>query len=126
MPWAYYAKSHHDLGLFSGRVSQELLSFTLFAYRGLVYAAYARSLSRTSVVPIVYVAAAGRLAALEPLINSRDLGQLDFPRREYLSLIDLLDLPDGGFRFDSNICIQGHVYASGLGHLLNAFHNPGV
>jgi hypothetical protein len=99
VPWAYTRGSHVDWSLFEDISPDALRPVALFAYRGLCYASFANRLSTSLGKRVVYVAAAGRLAALEPLLDVRDLQRFDFPRREYHDLIDQLELPNEGVDF---------------------------
>lgn len=113
VPWAYRGDSHYDFRRFSGQIPRELEPVAMFAYRGLCYGAYASRLARQNSGAAVYVAAAGRLAAIEPLLNHQDLATLTFPKKEFLQLVEALEFPSSGFDFSFlSSSFDGHDVSS--------------
>ncbi len=102
LPWAYTV-GHHDYEMFTEVAIEQnldpiLIPFALFTFRGLCYAGYANNYARKK-APAVYIASPGRLAALEKTIASNDLKKIEFARRAYRDLVDILKLPDAGYDF---------------------------
>jgi hypothetical protein len=79
-------------------LAPELIPFALFCFRGLCYAGYANNHARKK-SPAVYIASPGRLAALEKIVARGDLRKIDFARRAYRDLVDILRLPEAGYDF---------------------------
>lgn len=104
LPWAY-TQGHHEYEMFSTMAAEqdlapELIPFALFCFRGLCYAGYAHRHARKK-SPAVYVASSGRLAALENIAASGILRKVDFARRAYMDLVDILGLPETGYDFSN-------------------------
>jgi hypothetical protein len=96
VPWAYN-ETHADFGSFKHYCDEagipHLTPLAMFLYRGLVYAAFAQP------THAIYLAAPGRLKALDVFLSDSDKYRFDYPRRAYSDLLSLLRLPDKGFDF---------------------------
>jgi hypothetical protein len=107
VPWGYN-ETHADYYSFKFRCEKAgiptLIGFTLFLYRALVYAAFARQAES------VYLAAPGRLKALDVFLHDSDKGRFDFARRGYGDVLSMLKLPRSGYDFSylSNTASGAH------------------
>lgn len=104
VPWYYRTHQHVDHSQFSlaaanFNLGEDLIPVAMFVYRGLCYAGYANHFRHDKGVPIAYLASPGRLQALQPIISAEALKLLQYPLKEYVDLVSLLDLPKGGYNF---------------------------
>lgn len=104
VPETYRTGKHHDYEAASQAASamgldEDLVPLLLFTFRGLCYAGYANSLIRTGDAAAVYLAAPGRMLALSRVLNHKDVQRIEYPRRGFNSLVDLLNLPSSGYDF---------------------------
>lgn len=104
LPWYYRSSKHHEWADFLKAasecgLSEDLLPFSIFAYRGVAYAGFTHCLARRERRPIAYVASPGRMAALASILKGEDVQQYDFMRTGYGELLSLLNLPKLGFDF---------------------------
>lgn len=104
VPWYYRDHGHFDYPQFLEgfdlyEIDKNYLPFALFLYRGVVYSGYSNHYNKTKSVPMAYIASAGRLQALQPIIDKRSMDLFEFPRAEYLDLVELLGLPGSGYDF---------------------------
>ncbi|MGQ0567386.1 MAG: hypothetical protein ACT4OK_20300 [Gemmobacter sp.] len=104
IPWYYRDHAHFDYPVFQEAFKEYsidlgLMPFALFLYRGIVYAGYANQYNKRRHVPMAYLASAGRLQALQPIIDKRSMEFFRFPKAEYSNIVDLLGLPESGYDF---------------------------
>lgn len=114
IPWYYREHGHFDHPTFLDgfrryKIDDAKLPFALFLYRGIVYSGYANHYNKTRDAPMAYLASAGRLRALQPVIDSRSQDFFNYPRTEYRDLVDLLDLPTSGYDFSLFSLDASHV-----------------
>lgn len=78
-------------------MNRRLIPFALWCFRGLLYADVGARLSDRRQGPTVYVASPGRLSALQKILphDSQDA----YVAAAYADLLDLLRLPEHGYRF---------------------------
>lgn len=125
VPWAYHEPLHHDRetilhGLRAVGVSARWLPFTLFVWRGVWYSAVARWEAKRSGASVAYVAAPGRIAALDAVLNARSIAQFKFPREAVRALSwSLPECPDVGYDF-SHLDFVSPFEASGLAGRISA------
>jgi hypothetical protein len=106
VPQTYRTAKHHDYETASQIAStmdldRDLIPLLLFTFRGLCYAGYANQLARSEDGAAVYLAAPGRMLALSRVLNHKDIQRMEYPRRGFNSLVDLLNLPSSGLDFTS-------------------------
>lgn len=104
IPWAYKSSAHHDFEMMTSVVKEldmelEFVPFALFAYRGLCYSGFANYQASKNDAPVAYVASPGRIAALKHLVSAPELRKLEFARRAYRDLVELLRIPASGYNF---------------------------
>src|SRR5260370_37380262 len=104
VPWYYRVPGHHDRAAFDygarrWDLDEALIPAAIFLYRGLCYSGYANSYSKEHQVPSVYLASPGRLKAMQPIVSADVMKLLEYPKRAYADLVDLLGLPSGGYDF---------------------------
>jgi hypothetical protein len=105
IPWAYCDKGHMDYEKFFTAAAEcgldtRHIPLAIFAYRGLAYAGFAHAQAGADGSDIAtYVAAPGRISALQPFLDSRVIADLDYPRKAYGSLVETLKLPSKGYDF---------------------------
>jgi hypothetical protein len=104
IPWYYYVPEHHDRGAFNEGVDEfgldpELIPAAIFLYRGICYSGYANSYFKDHRTPAVYLASPGRLKVMQPIVSTKSMELLDFPKHAYSDLVDLLGLPSSGYDF---------------------------
>ncbi len=105
VPWAYTSSAHHDYSDIAERVRRfsippELVPFCLFVWRGVMYGAFAHMYAHTTARPCVYVAAPGRLHAMQAILSKRDISQLKYPRESLIELLrNLKGVPRNGYDF---------------------------
>jgi hypothetical protein len=105
IPWEYSTLSHHDSDDFrkagnSVGLPTELLPFGLFAFRGIMYTAFANGYSKKASLPVAYIASPGRLSALELVLTSAGIARQEYWRTAYQDLMnELPSLPTDGLDF---------------------------
>jgi hypothetical protein len=123
VPWAYYAEAHYDRDVFALdfkhlQLDPKWIPFAIFAWRALMYSAFARHKQRRGSRNLTYVAAPGRMKALEIVLNAPDRRRFEFPRQAWRALLDdLPDLPEDGLDFDYLTSLSP-VETSGLSRFL--------
>jgi hypothetical protein len=75
---------------------ETLRPVTLYAFRGLCYAAFA---NRQSDRIAAFLASPGRLACLRLFLSRTDIERLEYPKDAYRDLLEELPLPHDGYRF---------------------------
>jgi hypothetical protein len=124
IPWAYRDSSHHDFDVISKAAMHVGLDVTLvplavFAYRGLCYAGYSHNMVKRLGVASTYVAAPGRIQAMRPILDSTEIRRVEYPKRGYHDLIDMLKLPATGYDFSFVGSLPSHEMSS----LTQAFYD---
>jgi hypothetical protein len=104
IPWYYHVPGHHDRCAFDSGATRwgldpALIPAAIFLYRGLCYSGYANSYFKDHQVPSVYLASPGRLKVMQPIVSTDVMHLLEYPKRAYSDLVDLLGLPSGGYDF---------------------------
>jgi hypothetical protein len=105
IPWAYLDPHHHNHDVFSQsfhvyRLPIAYAPFAMYCWRALTYGAMANFRQKQSDAQFAYVAAPGRLMALQSILNRDDIRRYSLPR-ELLRLLRLSipQFPSGGFDF---------------------------
>jgi hypothetical protein len=106
VPWAYQEQSHVDYDAFARLAAEHgfpatLVPFAIFVFRGFCYAGFANGLSSDSPHSVTYLAAPGRLSALERVASSEFITTVRHAREAYADLLSWLPLPSAGYRFET-------------------------
>ena len=104
VPWAYQSAQHVDFDAFkhhlSGSQFADLVPFAVFVWRGMCYSAVAESRFLSRNEPFAYIAAPGRIRALQAILSADEMRGLRYPREAWASLrLQLPELPANGFDF---------------------------
>lgn len=105
IPWASREPIHQDReqmrrALAAIQLTDDWLPFALFVWRGFWYDAVARLEAKRNKSAFAYVAAPGRIAALEAIFNRDDIDRFRFPREAVRALSgDLPGIPSLGYDF---------------------------
>jgi len=104
IPWAYSRNDHYDRTAFAEHfreigLTDDLIPFAIFAFRGLVYAGFANGIFRHNQQPSTYIASPYRINALVPLLSTNEINNINFPKKAYADLIKELGLPESGYDF---------------------------
>ncbi len=105
VPWAYHQNDHHDWDSVLNvatefSVPASFVPFLIFVWRGVVYSAFAHNAVLKSGERVSYVAAPGRMLALQAVLSGADFKKYEWPRKAWRSLLDELpSLPEEGYSF---------------------------
>ena len=104
IPWYYSSKKHIDYRLVakttkSLKLSDSLIPYILFVYRGMCYLAMANSNKKKNEKKTAYIASPNRIEALTHVIHGDDLKNYKSKREKYSELINHLPLPENGYNF---------------------------
>ncbi|MFL6725200.1 MAG: hypothetical protein ACJ8FS_01645 [Sphingomicrobium sp.] len=122
VPWAYKSTTHVDFpkfeGLLRGSGLESLVPFAVFAWRGLCYLGVAETRHRRRDEAFAYVAAPGRIKALQAILSAEEMRDIRYPREAWNRLSKAIDeFPKRGLEF-RNISSISPVYTSRLSHEL--------
>lgn len=118
VPWAYHSSTHVDFPGFEQRLTEagieQLVPFAVFAWRGLCYSAVAEARRRQREESFAYVAAPGRIRALQAILSADEMRDFRYPRETWGKLSQQIDeLPAHGLDF-RNITSIAPAFTSNL------------
>jgi hypothetical protein len=110
VPWAYESPKHYNHESLvelcrEEEIPLEFVPFASYCLSGVVYSSIALSHTSQEHEPMIYVAAPGRITALEQILSSSELSTIGTPKSAYEELATEVDLPQRGLTFH-------HMYVS--------------
>jgi hypothetical protein len=105
VPWAYKDRNHHDRDYFIRKMEQfampiDIVPFAIYVWRAITYQALASYKVKLQNKRLAYVAAPGRLVALQAVLDRSDVRRYGLPR-DLIKEIRwrIPEFPSGGYDF---------------------------